>query len=269
MGRAIVWNLGNGASVNFWQDRWSGVDNLRELAPDIYQLAVRKNFHSGGVLSIGVGVLDNSWVLELLQGRLNAGETCQFTELLGRLGQFRPQGDVEDLCRWRHATSGKHSVKSAYNKWSRGQTWNSRTYAKFAQTWSPKILLKIKVFMWFLFLERLPTKVYRSRWAPEDSTDYALCVTDTETIDHLFCMCEVVQDFWAVVGRYTGMHTSFQTVEEMWATGKVMKRSGDQSREAVVSQLIVPAGAWTIWKTRNDVIFNGSRVYQENMWDMF
>ncbi|KAK1256752.1 hypothetical protein QJS04_geneDACA024387 [Acorus gramineus] len=64
------------------------------------------------------------------------------------------------------------------------------------------------------------------------------------------------------------MRTTFQTME-LWEAGKVMKRSDDHSREAVVSQSIVPAGAWTLWKTRNDAIFNGSMVYQENMWDMF
>ncbi|KAK1304546.1 hypothetical protein QJS10_CPB11g00853 [Acorus calamus] len=67
-----------------------------------------------------------------------------------------------------------------------------------------------------------------------------------ETVDHLLCMCEVALEFWAMVGRHTGMRTTFQTVEELWEEG-----------------------AWTVWKTRNDAIFNRSRVYQENMWNMF
>ncbi|KAK1284137.1 hypothetical protein QJS10_CPB21g01405 [Acorus calamus] len=39
--------------------------------------------------------------------------------------------------------------------------------------------------------------------------------------------------------------------------------------EATISQAIIPAGAWTIWRTHNEVIFRGARIYQENMQDMF
>ncbi|KAK1314231.1 hypothetical protein QJS10_CPA06g00508 [Acorus calamus] len=72
-----------------------------------------------------------------------------------------------------------------------------------------------------------------------------------------------------LVGRFMGLQTSFQTVEELWAAGKAMKRANDNSMAAVVSQSVVLAGAWTIWKTRNEAVFKGTMVYQENMWDMF
>ncbi|KAK1259526.1 hypothetical protein QJS04_geneDACA021402 [Acorus gramineus] len=144
-----------------------------------------------------------------------------------------------------------------------------RTYDKFLQTWGPKIPVKIKVFLWFLYLERLITKVYRSRWAPLDATDCTLCMAAPETVTHLFCTCQVVREFWAQVGRTTGLQTSFQTLDELWAVGKAMKRADDNSLVAVISQSIVPVGAWTIWRMRNDTVFNGVRVYQENMWEMF
>ncbi|KAK1304379.1 hypothetical protein QJS10_CPB11g02357 [Acorus calamus] len=35
-----------------------------------------------------------------------------------------------------------------------------------------------------------------------------------------------------------------------------MKRADDNSAAAIISQSIVPAGAWTIWRTRGEAIFN-------------
>ncbi|KAK1310436.1 hypothetical protein QJS10_CPA08g00704 [Acorus calamus] len=45
------------------------------------------------------------------------------------------------------------------------------------------------------------------------------------------------------------------------STKGAMKRADDNSAAAIISQSIVPAGAWTIWRTRNEAIFNGARVY--------
>ncbi|KAK1283506.1 hypothetical protein QJS10_CPB21g01142 [Acorus calamus] len=265
MESAIEWKVGNGASVHFWKDRWSGVEKLCDLVPDIYRLANKKE----GTVGEFYQLEDGAWSIELSRARLTVDETRQFTVLLERLGLHNLHASEEDQYRWKFKRSGMHSVKSAYNRWSTEQAGGSRPSAKFAQTWRPKIPLKIKVFVWFLFLERLMTRAYRARWAPEDSTVCALCSGATETAEHLFCTCEVAREFWSLVGRFTGLQTTFHTVEELWAAGKAMKRANDNSMAAVVSQSIVPAGAWTIWKTRNEAIFKGTRVYQENMWDMF
>ncbi|KAK1298911.1 hypothetical protein QJS10_CPB14g01262 [Acorus calamus] len=39
---SIAWTLGNGGAVHFWRDRWSGMERLCKLAPDIFRLANRR-----------------------------------------------------------------------------------------------------------------------------------------------------------------------------------------------------------------------------------
>ncbi|KAK1298334.1 hypothetical protein QJS10_CPB14g00919 [Acorus calamus] len=67
----------------------------------------------------------------------------------------------------------------------------------------------------------------------------------------------------------TGLQHTFASIDDVWAVGKAMKRAAMNSLEATISQAIILAGAWTIWCTRNEVIFRGARIYQENMQDMF
>ncbi|KAK1298474.1 hypothetical protein QJS10_CPB14g01202 [Acorus calamus] len=72
---------------------------------------------------------------------------------------------------------------------------------------------------------RLLTKVYRAKWVENELTTCALCDATLETVDHLFCECELVHLFWAKVGRRTGLSTNFQNTEELWKAGSDLKRS--------------------------------------------
>ncbi|KAK1278839.1 hypothetical protein QJS04_geneDACA023696 [Acorus gramineus] len=171
--------------------------------------------------------------------------------------------------RWKPAASGVFTVKSAY-KWWRSERMDTRVaFPKFSQIWKLKISLKIKVFMWLLSFERLLTRTYRARWAPNDSILCPLCSAAPENVHHLFCACPVAMEFWGAVGIQTGLQHTFASIDDVWAAGKAMKRAAMNSLEATILQAINPAGAWTIWRTRNEVIFQGSRIYQENMQDMF
>ncbi|KAK1326504.1 hypothetical protein QJS10_CPA01g01157 [Acorus calamus] len=123
--------------------------------------------------------------------------------------------------------------------------------------------------MWLLYKERLLTRVYRSKWAPNDTTVCILCGAAPETVQHLFSGCEVTRGLWSMIGEKMGLDTSFHSLEEMWAAGKAMQQGAGDGWTKTVLQIIVPAGAWAIWRTRNEAIFRGLRPYLENMWDMF
>ncbi|KAK1285934.1 hypothetical protein QJS10_CPB20g01169 [Acorus calamus] len=54
---------------------------------------------------------------------------------------------------------------------------------------------------------------------------------------------------------------------EFWKATRRLTSSGDRSVQAKVRRMMVPAGLWTIWLTRNSVVFRGQRFYMENLWD--
>ncbi|KAK1260477.1 hypothetical protein QJS04_geneDACA022540 [Acorus gramineus] len=61
------------------------------------------------------------------------------------------------------------------------------------------------------------------------------------------------------------MSTAFLSLKELGEAGKELKWGEEDAVTAMISHTIVPTGVWTIWRTRNEKIFRGARVYQENM----
>ncbi|KAK1317939.1 hypothetical protein QJS10_CPA05g01882 [Acorus calamus] len=116
-------------------------------------------------------------------------------------------------------------------------------------------------------MERVERSVVRAKWAETEPTTCVLCEALPKTADHLFCECGFVGLFWEEIGRRTGLMINFHNMEELWKAGADLQQLVVHGRDT--SQAIVPAAAWTIWRTRNEVIFRGVKAYLENMWDAY
>ncbi|KAK1303113.1 hypothetical protein QJS10_CPB11g01407 [Acorus calamus] len=46
-----------------------------------------------------------------------------------------------------------------------------------------------------------------------------------------------------------------------------MRKKNDRSKSSRVWLSVIPAGAWAIWRARNDVVFKGATFYFENLWE--
>ncbi|KAK1315875.1 hypothetical protein QJS10_CPA05g01948 [Acorus calamus] len=144
---------------------------------------------------------------------------------------------------------------------------NARSGERLTGMWKIKSPLKIKVFWWLLAKERLLTKVYRAKWCPAESVTCALCGADPETVVHLFCACRVVKDFWQIVEQETSLCMHASSVDELWVARDSLTSATASKAANNVLRLIIVAGAWSIWRARNEAIFKGSRVYVENLWE--
>ncbi|KAK1261141.1 hypothetical protein QJS04_geneDACA019039 [Acorus gramineus] len=185
------------------------------------------------------------------------------------MGEVVLDTGTEDQIRWKPHSSGCFSVKEAYKWWCRDRAGSSPIQRMLPQIWNPKVPLKIKIFSWLLYHNRVVTMVYRSKWNPTASTTCILCLEEPETTQHLFCQCRIARRLWDAIGDATGLSVGFQSLEDLWAAGKDLHRPGMGKVAAHISQSIVPAGTWAIWLSRNATLFRGSRIYWENMWELF
>ncbi|KAK1256829.1 hypothetical protein QJS04_geneDACA024623 [Acorus gramineus] len=95
-----------------------------------------------------------------------------------------------------------------------------------------------------------------------------LCALEVETADHLFCACEAIRPFWLRLKEWGIIRTNFLCIEELWYAAKSVRRRADKSIEAELSWVIIPAGMWAIWLSRNATVFGGQRFYLDNLWEL-
>ena len=99
--------IGNGARTSFWHDRWLDGEAPKDIAPDCFRWAWRKNH------SVAAALTARQWMRGL--HRMNTKPAArQFVVLWNRLQQVR-LADQEDTVSWRFTASGTYSASSAYD----------------------------------------------------------------------------------------------------------------------------------------------------------
>jgi len=116
--------------------------------------------------------------------------------------------------------------------------------------WKLKLPLKIKVFMWYLYKRVNLTKdnLARRQW----QGDRRCCFySSNESIQHLLFDCHYAKFMWRIVQVSFNLipPTSVHNLFTGWLDGVNRK---------LKSQILVGASAicWTIWLTRNDIVFD-------------
>uniref|UniRef100_M1BMF1 Reverse transcriptase zinc-binding domain-containing protein n=1 Tax=Solanum tuberosum TaxID=4113 RepID=M1BMF1_SOLTU len=137
----------NGVRTQFWKDRWLGNQNLSEIFPDIFDLALHKDRTVAEMWS------PQGWDLSLRRN-LNDWEVCRLVEFFKRLESFQGLKEGEDCLWWTEPNKGRYKVSSGYKVMNRAPltlNWPWR------QIWKTKIPLKVACFTWLLSKEAVLT----------------------------------------------------------------------------------------------------------------
>ncbi|KAK1300972.1 hypothetical protein QJS10_CPB13g01245 [Acorus calamus] len=156
------------------------------------------------------------------------------------------------------------SVHGGYSWVRRNLASLDSTARKYKEVWGCHIPLKVKAFMWTVYLDKVLTKVRLAQWYPNLDATCVFCSMEAESMEHLFIKCPMAKTIWGWLEAAYGLNTNFSNLEGLWLSGKALKNPGDQSIKAKVSQIVIPAVLWAIWHMRTNVIFNGARPYAEN-----
>ncbi|MCH81568.1 hypothetical protein A2U01_0002358 [Trifolium medium] len=142
---------------------------------------------------------------------------------------------------------------------------SATTIAKVWGRWAPS---KVIVLSWQALLGRLPTRVNLARRrviSPRDAT-YVFCDSIGESENHLFASCSMASAVWSKVFRWFGVdmilpHYMFSLFESFRALGLTRKKGS----KGVI--MVWHAAIWALWKSRNDRIFLGKVVLQDDIVD--
>ncbi|KAK1261940.1 putative ribonuclease H protein [Acorus gramineus] len=259
---AIRWELGAGDNIDFWKDTWLGDSSLAVRFPSIHRIALI----SGGVASeFWSRQGDNGYWEVLVRRNLNDSEMEDYLGLLELLQGVLVVPTGRDRVVWKPAPTDGFCVMSCYEWLSRSRLGAPQVARKHKEIWGCHVPLKVKTFMWLVYHERILTKAYLAKWSTNINLACGLCGETEETVEHLFLLCPIAKEAWRWLCLATGMDGNFASLEELWRSGRRLRVVGDRSVATKVSQSYIPAVLWSIWLTRNLVVFRGCYPYVENI----
>jgi hypothetical protein len=135
-----------------------------------------------------VGVGGEAWKW---RRRLLAWEEELVVESVVRVASCFLQEDVLDRWVWKLHSSQCYTVKSTYYYLTASDTTQSEGVDHFL--WLKSVPLKVNIFVWRLFMNRLPTKDNLHKRAAIDATHLSCAAQcgELEDRDHLFFQCDV------------------------------------------------------------------------------
>ena len=173
-----------------------------------------------------------------------------------RLSNFSFQVDHVD--KWilkLHATNC-YTVSSAYYfltelEHNRHQQHNNNNFL-----WLKAVPLKVLIFVWRLFLDRIPTrnKLFQRRVLLISDQGCVSNCGSNEDREHLFITCSFFGDLWNLVACWLGLSTIFycQFFAHLHQFGGMRGFSKKMTESMNIIWLLA---VWTIWKERNNRIF--------------
>jgi len=125
--------------------------------------------------------------------------------------------------------------------------------------WLKDVSLKVVVFVWRLFRDRLPTKDNLLRRGVI-THDYRLCVAGCDFVEsspHLFLHCNIFGSVWHLIYNWIGVSVTnpFYVPDHFHQFGY---SGGIRKKRRSILQVIWHATVWEIWKERNNRLFKGT-----------
>ncbi|CAJ2673745.1 unnamed protein product [Trifolium pratense] len=135
---------------------------------------------------------------------------------------------------------------------------NSNVLTAIKKLWKNDVQSKVNVFGWRLLLDRLPTKMALNHKGILLNSHDLLCVfcfLFNEDCAHLFFLCSFSKGVLEAVYNWVGKSLPISVVgwNHFLLFGDMIKTK----KGGCVNHLIWLATSWSIWKLRNNVIFNG------------
>lgn len=236
--------VGNGVRAKFWESAWLDGRAPRDLAPNLYKMAWRKN------QSVRDDLQNDNWTRGILRRLDTVDEIAEFITLASKV-QSVQLNNSQGHIKWRWTANGVYSAKSAYKAQLFGAYYTFDAQA----IWSARVEGKHRFFAWLMVQCKVLTadKLLKRNWPCDPLCP--LCSQEPETADHLFLQCAYTKEVWFRVSQETDgllpATTTQCSMEEWWNSS--LERCDRNMKKKVASLMIYTA--CNIWRERNRRIF--------------
>ena len=202
----------------------------------MYELAVDPS------ITVAVALVASPPVI-YFKRELNGLEQPKLVALPHLITPITLSGDP-DTVSWALTSSGKFSVNSLYRRLCRGTAQQA-----IAGLWKARLPLKIKLFMWQLFRDKLPTSLNVAKRNGPATGTCALC-GEPEDASHVFFRCAMARFSWRAIRTAAGVQWDPRS-----AATQLLDSIHERAKRVMWS--CVGALLWVLWLTRNKLTIEG------------
>ncbi|WOL19372.1 ribonuclease H protein [Canna indica] len=135
------------------------------------------------------------------------------------LNIYLPKEEVKDTWIWSLNNKGKLTCKVAYNYLKNEESEDLDTTFDWKLLWSLDVLPKIKIFVWKLVQDRLPTFVWLANKSKIEPHCCYVCGKNQDDTNHIFFECTMAVNLWNSLGKLLNIHFEFR---DFWSLRKWM-----------------------------------------------
>lgn len=228
----------------FWKDNWLYGFCSKDIAPNLFKLAKRKN------RNVGTELTNDEWLHSLRQ-ITSFEEIQELIQLGGLLSRVTLLNEIEDIVLWKRSNVTTYSAKSAYLF----QFIGSQQDKVFLLNWKALALPKQKFLGWLILHQKIliAENMLIQHW--ECNWICPLCRGVFKDTDHLFRQCDFFKETWNRVSAVQGIQNN-QTFSSLKDCMTYIMQNESKTEVRRKAGVLVKTW-WHIWLQRNAKIFRG------------
>lgn len=255
--RNFKWRVRSGRRVLFWEDSWLRDEPLSVLFPCLYKKSAMRLTIVRSVVGIW---LQGETGVELWAEQLSNSDLESISYITFHL-QAILLDDMEDVLKW-IPNQGSYSSREGF--FQLGINHSSSTSSKHWNCiWAIKVPPRITAFLWKLAWAILPTKSFLSVRLKNLSALCPWCDSEVESVNHVFWECTPAIWAWDYVGQWWSLKPQLARVPKFSLHS--LFSLIHKKHVSPIWRMVIAATLWTIWLTRNELIFQSKRTSRAAM----
>lgn len=240
---SCTFQIGNGQTVKFWTDTWYSECPLSTIYPHLFELC------SNPFVCVQE-VIESRGTMLRFRRNLHGILLSEWHTIVAIVNSCS-LNNSPDCPKWKWDSKLQFSTASLYRFLSfRG------VQVSFAEMWwHVPVPLKIQIFMWLLFRNKILTKDVLSQKKWQGDMHCLFCNCAIESTLHLFLKCPYIAQIWFWMGQFQNFYGDWTSLENIQSLAQSLPL---KQREAML--MVVSAICWGVWKTRNAVCFDNKPV---------
>ncbi|XP_071705366.1 uncharacterized protein [Rutidosis leptorrhynchoides] len=185
---SIIKEIGDGSSINFWLDSWTGTAALQSVFSRLYALETDKYVKVRDRVINTDGVITGQWHwTRELRGRA----LCDLDELTKLIERVHFQPNSQDNWKWLLSSDGIFTAKVLSGLID--EKWLPNSYNAHVISRNNVVHQKVWIYAWKAIQKRLPVRVeIDKRDIDLDSLLCPICGDEVETVEHSISTCKKV-----------------------------------------------------------------------------